>query len=258
MAKSKEKLQRLASDHREVHAVVSKVGKAIDRNFVSDLSSTTRNDVLVHDRNIQLLNKVIAQHFYRQGMDDVADVVIDESGLPREEVYPEPYAELHRIWESIHNRNLEPALEWATRYSGELAAKQSSLEFKLHRLAFMQILAAGIASQSEAILYARKYFEKFVVKFEKDIQTLMGSLMFLPVGIQNSPYKNLNSPEMWIEAADTFLKDACATLGVNRDSPLSVVVNAGCKALPALLNLKQVMLSRQVAGIWNGRDELPV
>lgn len=77
LAKSKEKLQRLTTDHRDLHGTVSKVGKAIDRNFVSDLSSTTRNDVLVHERNIQLLNKVIAQHFYRQGMDDVADVVIE-------------------------------------------------------------------------------------------------------------------------------------------------------------------------------------
>lgn len=77
LAKSKEKLQRLTTDHRDLHGTVSKVGKAIDRNFVCDLSSTTRNDVLVHERNIQLLNKVIAQHFYRQGMDDVADVVIE-------------------------------------------------------------------------------------------------------------------------------------------------------------------------------------
>lgn len=122
--------------------------------------------------------------------------------MPKEEIFPEPYAELHRIWESIQNRNLEPALEWATRYSTELAAKSSSLEFKLHRLAFMQILSAGIGSQSDAILYARKYFEKFVQKFEKDIQILMGTLMYLPVGIENSPYKNLNSSEMWIEVSE--------------------------------------------------------
>lgn len=47
-------------------------------------------------------------------------------------------------------------------------------------------------------------------------------------------------------------------LGVNRDSPLSVVTNVGCTALPALLNIKQVMLSRKVLGIWSGREELPV
>ena len=60
------------------------------------------------------------------------------------------------------------------------------------------------------------------------------------------------------QAADVFIKDACSLLGINKDSPLSVVINTGCTALPALLNLKQVMMSRQVTGIWNGRDELPV
>lgn len=105
--------------------------------------------------------------------------------------------------------------------------------------------------------------------------------MYLPVGIENSPYRTLIAPEMWIEvymnkcfffqflivaytlvlktqAADTFLKDACQTLGIIKDSPLSIVTNAGCVALPALLSIKQVMISRQVPGIWSGRDELPV
>jgi hypothetical protein len=35
-------------------------------------------------------------------------------------------------------------------------------------------------------------------------------------------------------------------------------INAGCTALPALLNIKQVMQQRQVTGIWSGKDELPV
>lgn len=35
-------------------------------------------------------------------------------------------------------------------------------------------------------------------------------------------------------------------------------INAGCNALPALLNIKHVMQQRQVTGIWNGKDELPV
>lgn len=61
-----------------------------------------------------------------------------------------------------------------------------------------------------------------------------------------------------MQAADTFLKDACQTLGIIKDSPLSIVTNAGCIALPALLSIKQVMISRQVPGIWSGRDELPV
>ena len=33
---------------------------------------------------------------------------------------------------------------------------------------------------------------------------------------------------------------------------------AGCIALPSLLNICQAMQARQVASIWNGKDELPV
>ena len=47
---------------------------------------------------------------------------------------------------------------------------------------------------------------------------------------------------------DCFLRDACALLGLAVESPLAVAVNAGCVALPALLNIKQVML--QVIGAF--------
>jgi len=86
----------------------------------------------------------------------------------------------------------------------------------------------------------------------------MGTLIYLQMGIENSPYKFLLGSEMWIEAADTFLKDACNLLDIVKDSPLSVIVNTGSTALPALLSLKQVMQSRQVTSIWSGRDELPI
>ncbi|XP_063696446.1 E3 ubiquitin-protein ligase RMND5A isoform X2 [Culicoides brevitarsis] len=258
MNKTKEKLQRLTTEHRDLHGTVSKVGKSIDRNLIADFTATSRIDLFESEKNIKLLDNIIAQHFHRQGMDDIAETLIKESGLAQEQITPEPYAELHRIWEAIQNHNLGPALEWATRFSAELEAKQSALEFKLHRLAFIQILNGGVQSQTEAIHYARLNFSKFVNRFEKEIQTLMGTLIYLPMGIDNSPYKFLMAPEMWIEAADTFLKDSCNLLGIIKDSPLSVIVNAGGTALPALLSLKQVMQSRQVTSIWSGRDELPI
>lgn len=86
----------------------------------------------------------------------------------------------------------------------------------------------------------------------------MGMFLFVPNGISNSPYNFLLDSELWVEIYDTFTRDACTLLGLSVDSPLSICVNAGCIALPSLLNIKQVMLQRQVSGIWNGKDELPV
>ncbi|XP_073835348.1 required for meiotic nuclear division 5 protein souji [Musca autumnalis] len=263
LQKTNEKLQRLSSEHRELHGAVSKVGKVIDRNFISDFTATTRTDALQDEENIMLLNKVMAKHYCRQGMDDVAQLLIKESKMPEDmarEVFESErsFAEIFRIWKAIQQHDLSLALEWTSRYSNELIAKNSTLEFKLHRLAFLQIISKGISAQNEAIAYARNNFHKFIDRFEQEIPNLMGCFIYLPSGIENSPYKHLISPEMWTEASYIFLKDACHTLGISKNSALSVVINAGCTALPALLNIKQVMQSRQVLNIWSGRDELPI
>ncbi len=68
-----------------------------------------------------------------------------------------------------------------------------------------QILSQGVNAQAEALKYARTHFAKFVNIFQKDIQILMGALMYLPVGIENSPYRTLIAPEMWIEVSDDLL-----------------------------------------------------
>lgn len=73
MTKIRDTVQRLATDHRESHSTVSKVGKAIDRNFIADFASTSREDVFNGPEKSHLLNQVICQHFYRQGMLDIAD-----------------------------------------------------------------------------------------------------------------------------------------------------------------------------------------
>lgn len=86
----------------------------------------------------------------------------------------------------------------------------------------------------------------------------MGMLLYMPNGINSSPYSCLFDSELWIEIYDQFIRDACQLLGVCVNSPLTTCINAGCLAIPALLNIKQVMIQRQVTGIWNGKDELPV
>lgn len=81
MNKTKEKLQRLTTEHRDLHGTVSKVGKSIDRNMTADFTATSRIDLFETEKNIKLLDNIIAQHFHRQGMDDIAETLIKVSFL---------------------------------------------------------------------------------------------------------------------------------------------------------------------------------
>lgn len=55
-----------------------------------------------------------------------------------------------------------------------------------------------------------------------DIQILMGSLVYLRHGIENSPYRSLLETNQWAEICNIFTRDACALLGLSVESPLSV------------------------------------
>lgn len=96
------------------------------------------------------------------------------------------------------------------------------MEFKLHRLQFIRLVQQGPSKQSEALAYARKHLTQFVDRHEKEVQSLMGTLLYLPNGIQSSPYSHLLDPTLWFEIHDVFTKEACSLLGLSVDSPLSV------------------------------------
>jgi len=133
--------------------------------------------------------------------------------------------------------------------------QKNSLELRLHKLKFIELLRAG--KKMDAIKYARANFPSFVAGQEKEVQSLMGAVMYSGPALEQSPYGDLLAASMWQETADMFLRDACALLGLSMESPLQVAVNAGCVALPALLNIKQVMQQRHVS-MWTDKDELPI
>lgn len=63
--------------------------------------------------------------------------------------------------------------------------------------------------------------------FLLDIQVLMGSLVYLRQGIENSPYVHLLDANQWADICDIFTRDACALLGLSVESPLSVRCSNG-------------------------------
>lgn len=60
------------------------------------------------------------------------------------------------------------------------------------------------------------------VSWYLEIQVMMGSLVYLRLGLKNSPYRHLLDDSHWTEICETFTRDACALLGLSVESPLSV------------------------------------
>ena len=52
--------------------------------------------------------------------------------------------------------------------------------------------------------------------------------------------QDLIDPQHWSDICDLFTKEACSLMGLSKESPLSITVDAGCKALPALNSIRQV------------------
>ncbi|RWS28408.1 Protein RMD5-like protein [Leptotrombidium deliense] len=251
-------ISQIASEHREIHASVSRVGKMIDKNFTADFDAVGNEAFLDDPSKVQIINQVIVEHFLRQGMLEIAEELIHESKLDIPPEKKNPFTELNSILDALKRKDLQPALEWAKSHREWLNEQNSLLEFKLHRLQFVELLSQGIEKQSELIAYARANFQVLAERHENEIQSLMGSLLYLKMGIESSPYSHFLDPINWNEICEVFTRDACALLGLSVDSPLSVTFNAGCHALPALLNIKQVITQRQVTAVWNTKDELPI
>ena len=110
----------------------------------------------------RILNTVVVEHLYREGL-DVAEQVSKDLGISIDPAFKEIYRTLHEIVASIQSKNLEPALKWCAAHRSELQQKNSPLEFRLHKLRFVQALQSRDRSTGvkDAIGYARANFSPF-------------------------------------------------------------------------------------------------
>lgn len=111
--KIKDTVQKLASDHKDIHSSVSRVGKAIDRNFDSEICGVVSDAVWdSREKQQQTLQMAILEHLYQQGMLSVAEELCQESTLNVDLDFKQPFLELNRILEALHEQDLGPALEY--------------------------------------------------------------------------------------------------------------------------------------------------
>lgn len=246
---------RLAADTKELHGAVSRLGKVVDRHFSLDICKAVRETEL----DAGALNQVVAEHLYHEGHFAIGDEFVAEAGVPNGTDLKQPYASMHTVLQALQARNLQPALDWV--HKAELAGpggEPSSLEFVIHRVAFLQLLNAQ--GQAAALAYGRAHFPRFHASNMPQIQRLLGALCYAKRAAagQRTPYADLFAlEELWAGLQKDFVRQCCALLGQAQDSPLLVAVAAGSAALPTLLKLASLAavqpLAEQLAG-----EQLPV
>jgi len=275
----KESFDRINGDLKEVHSVLNKYSKALDRKFKGPIFSAEDDAVSSH---AFLINRAIAMHLLREGQFNVASTFIQEANAHppsfststltphqawefRSESLQKQFSEMYHILHELrHERNLAPAIQWARKHSSTLESRGSNLEFELCRLQFVRLFVGSDSYDPaenpadgplRAWAYARSEFEPFQRRYEVEIRQLVGAMAFWE-NIVESPYRHIfQNTSGWDEVASSFTKEFCSMLGLSADSPLYVAVTAGAIALPVLHKAKTVMKANRTE--WTTVQELP-
>jgi hypothetical protein len=234
--------EQVGSSTKELHKAVSNLGKAVDKAFVSDIC---RAPVSGTEMDQAVLDRVIAAHLFQQGRFEIGDAFAREAALECEDSLKRPFEHMHMVLQQIHNRNLEPALQWVEEKRADLAAARQSyeaFEFQLHRLQFLRILTQQ--GPAPALVYIRRHAKRFHDLQADKVTRLMGCLCYTK-RLASSPYADLLAESQWSAIAQEFVRQCCGLMGLALESPLLVAVAAGSVALPTLLKLSDVLAAQK-------------
>jgi hypothetical protein len=241
--------QQLEGSNKELNSSLAKYQKLLEKLLNLDISKAYRNV----EFDTHIINQIIASHFYRQGLFDLGDSIINEAGEPNATALRSQFLEMHQVIEAMRSRNLLPALTWVTANREKLIQIGSNLELKLHTLQYVEIVQNG--TQADALKYTRTYLHHFADLYKDDFQKLMGCLLYVR-RLEKSPYAELLSPTHWEVTTEELARQFCSLMGQSYENPLNVVFTAGVEGLPTLLKLANVMAAKKQE--WQEMKQLPV
>ncbi|CAN1167490.1 Protein RMD5 homolog [Linum perenne] len=245
-------LTQLEGPQKELNMTLGKYPKLLEKSLNPDISKAYRN--VEFDSHI--VNQVIATHFYRQGLFDLGDCLISESGEPEATFLKSLFTELQKICDAIRVRNLEPALTWVSNNIEKLRKCGSKLDLKLHSSRFMEILKGGTRVDTlHALNYAKTHLSPLAGVYLKELQKITVCVLWSGK-LERYPYSEFLSPTHWENLADEFSRDFYKLAKQCYKDPFCAAVTAGIEGLPTLLKLANVMSAKKHE--WQALKQLPV
>lgn len=237
-------LGRLKGGHKRIHAALTRLGRRIDELLAPAASDAllfaraSKRDEAEEAAISRLLLQAVAQQLMYDGDFDVvrdliaadADVGVTEDSVRTFEAIDGVLRSLDASVVSPGKLDLQVALAWARQHKSALDAIGSHLEFELHQLRFLQLIAAG--DTKEGVDYARLHFAAFADVHEKAIHNLMGKLVLPEPGAVAAKAAHVR---------DIVRADACCVHGLPADPPLRTALKAGHLALASLRKYYKVV-----------------
>ncbi|KAF4635026.1 hypothetical protein G7Y89_g3093 [Cudoniella acicularis] len=277
---------KVNEDLKKVYKGHTTYGKALDKNFPVKALPTDYDALASHPT---LINRAIAMHLLREGQFSVASTFLEEAqdNPPHPEPTPgtpnpaeedetdlttlksrelqDKFSNMYKILHELKARNLHPAIEWARANSSELEKRGSNLEFELSKLQFVWLFLGpsvnGLPDDIHnglpgALQYAKEHFQRFQIRFLRDIQQLATAMAYRS-NLRDSPYyRTFDTETAWDDVSSSFTREFCSLLGLSAESPLYIAATAGAIALPTLLKLASIVKEKRTE--WTTQNELPV
>ncbi|EOA27293.1 hypothetical protein CARUB_v10023412mg [Capsella rubella] len=240
---------QLKKSHKETKGSLSKLVKVLETCYHPDISLACRTIGF----DIALVNKILIQHCYREGLFEVGDCLVKEAGGEEEAEVRSQSFEIKEIIESMKLRNIEPAMRWISANSGKLKEMGSKLEFNVVTLKYCDMLREG--KRDDAMKYARTHFPRYGSLHVREIQKLMTCQIWIGE-LDKSPYAEIVSPSCWDKVTKELLREYYHLHDQPSKSPLAVALSAGLESLPTLLKLVDVMALKKEE--WEAMEHLPV
>uniref|UniRef100_A0A2P2MYQ3 Protein RMD5 homolog A n=1 Tax=Rhizophora mucronata TaxID=61149 RepID=A0A2P2MYQ3_RHIMU len=242
-------LTQLEVSQKELNQSLSKYPKLLEKSFNPDISRAYRNV----DFDFHIVNRIIASHFYRHGLFDLGDCLINEGGEWEADPMRSHFLEMHQILEAMRDKNLVPALTWVSNNQEMLKLSGSNLEQKLHSLQFAEILKRG--NKADALDYARTHLAPFASPNMEEILKVIVCIVWIGK-LEKCPHSELLVPNNWDKLAEELSRDFSNLLGQSYSCPLAMSIAAGIEGLPTLLKLANVMAAKKEE--WRAMKQLPV
>eukprot|EP00192_Tetraselmis_astigmatica_P012651 CAMPEP_0117654264 /NCGR_PEP_ID=MMETSP0804-20121206/3650_1 /TAXON_ID=1074897 /ORGANISM="Tetraselmis astigmatica, Strain CCMP880" /LENGTH=399 /DNA_ID=CAMNT_0005460531 /DNA_START=60 /DNA_END=1260 /DNA_ORIENTATION=- len=179
------------------------------------------------DWNKQRLDRILVDHMLRDGYNETATMLAEESGI-QDLVDANIFAEAHRVVQALWGRDCREALTWCADNKSKLKRIESNLEFKLRLQEFIELVRSG--ARMEAILYARRHLAEWAKTDMGELQKYMAALAFKP-GTACYPYMVLFDSSQWDMLTDLFLNELYRLHSLTPASLLHIHLQAGLSAL---------------------------